>query len=559
MYESYFRLRELPFNVTPDPRFLYINSNYRAAFATLCYGVQQRKGITVLTGQAGTGKTTLVKMFLQDAGSTVHLSCVLDPHLSFLELLRCTLSAFELSPSGATRLAMIQQLKEYLLEQLTHDHIVALLLDEAQDVDNQVLEEVRLLSDLEHAGTRLLQLVLIGQPELELRLDQRSLYHLRQRIALRARLAPLGTDEIQSYINFRLAAAGYSGATIFQNAAVHRIAFFSHGIPRLINVICDNALLIASATNQDEIGAETIDEVAEDLQLGEHDANRWTFVPAAEPSFDIPDSVVVPAPRFDVAEAAQEEIREREVVIAHHVKAPGDCPAPNYAPVVQNPVVPSSASDFIQNQRVVGSLALAVLIVILGGLALLVSRPQSQDYFAPVTEKIEQIQEAVAPIQARIYRVLTARSLWETPFRGLARDDGPYSDTESGDEVPRFTAKPLDRDEEGKFVTPDRQPGRADRTRPPALADDVRSTTISRRGVVESPKRSSPASNYSVVGNSYVRDKPTSQADIIATLRPGTRIQVVGRSGEYFQIRSLNTESISGYVHKEDAFFEPPG
>ncbi len=114
MYESYFRLRELPFNVTPDPRFLYINSNYREAFATLCYGVQQRKGITVLTGQAGTGKTTLVKMFLQDAGSTVHLSCVLDPHLSFLELLRCTLSAFELSPSGATRLAMIQQLKEYL-------------------------------------------------------------------------------------------------------------------------------------------------------------------------------------------------------------------------------------------------------------------------------------------------------------------------------------------------------------------------------------------------------------------------------------------------------------
>ena len=236
MYETYFSLRELPFSVTPDPRFLYINSNYQEAFATLCYGVQQRKGITVITGPAGTGKTTLVKMFLQNAASTAHISCVLDPHLSFLEILRCTADAFGLPPCGDNRLAIIQQLKEYLLEQLTQDHVVALLLDEAQDLDDQVIEELRLLSDLEHAGTRLLQLVLIGQLELETSLNRASLNHLRQRIALRARLVPLGDEEIRAYIAFRLAAAGYGGAAIFQSAAVQRIAFFSHGVPRLIKM-----------------------------------------------------------------------------------------------------------------------------------------------------------------------------------------------------------------------------------------------------------------------------------------------------------------------------------
>jgi len=558
MYETYFSLRELPFSVTPDPRFLYINSSYQEAFATLCYGVQQRKGIIVITGQAGTGKTTLVKSFLQNADSTAHISCVLDPHLSFLEILRCTADAFGLPPCGDNRLAIIQQLKEYLLEQLTQDHVVALLLDEAQDLDDQVIEELRLLSDLEHAGTRLLQLVLIGQLELETSLNRASLNHLRQRIALRARLVPLGDEEIRAYIAFRLAAAGYGGAAIFQSAAVQRIAFFSHGVPRLINVICDNALLIACATNQDEVGAETIDEVAEDLQLGGHNANPAVFVPAAEPPFEIADSRAVPAPIFDAAKAAQEGILERGARIIHHAPALGDYPASNYAAAAQNQVVPVSLHPFLQNKPRGVSLVFAAMIVILGGVALFVTRPQSPDYFAPVTKKIEQIQEVVAPIPQRVYRVLTTRSLWENPLKNLPPDEGLYSDAEHHQDVQPLTAKSLGADKDRKSPKPDRQPRPSDRVQRPMRADGGRSIAVARGGG-ERPRPSSPASNYSVVGNSYVRSKPTSEAEVIATLRPGTRIKLVRRSGEYWQIRSLETEAISGYVHKEDAFFTPSG
>jgi type II secretory pathway predicted ATPase ExeA len=568
MYETYFSLRELPFSVTPDPRFLYINSSYQEAFATLCYGVEQRKGIIVITGQAGTGKTTLVKTFLQNAASTARISCVLDPHLSFLEILRCTADAFGLPPGGDNRLAIIQQLKEYLLEQLTQDHVVALFLDEAQDLDDQVLEELRLLSDLEHAGTRLLQLVLIGQLELETSLNRASLNHLRQRIALRARLTSLGDDEIRAYIDFRLAAAGYAGAPIFQRAAVQRIAFFSHGVPRLINVICDNALLIACVTNQVEVGAETIDEVAEDLQLGGQDANPPVFVPAAEPSFEIGDSLAVPASTFDAfdaARAAQEGIRERGARIVHPAPAPGNYPASNYLAAAQGylaaaqgRVVPVSLQFFLQNKPREVSVVLAAMIVILGGVALFVTRPQSPDYFAPVTEKIEQIHEVVAPIPQRVYRVLTTRSLWENPLKNLPRGEDLYSDVPQ--DVPPVTAKSLDADKKDRIPPKlDRQPRRSDRVQQqPMRADGGRSIAVARGGV-ERPRPSAPASNYSVVGNSYVRSKPTSEAQVIATLRPGTRIKLVRRSGEYWQIRSLETEAISGYVHKEDAFFEPSG
>ncbi len=283
MYESYFGLREPPFSVTPNPRFFFTNSSCREAFATLCYGVEQRKGIVVVTGEAGTGKTTLLKMFMHRASASVHASYILDPHLSFAELLRCTLAVLGLEGAG-DRLTITRRFYGYLVEQLTNDHLVVLLLDEAQDISDEVLNELTLLSDLENDGAKLLQIVFVGQPEFESKIEQLSFHRLKQRIALRSRLTPLSADEISPYIDFRLTAAGYRGKTIFFNAAVERIAFYSKGIPRLVNVICDNALLIACATSQNVVDAETIEEAADGLQLRARYASPRSFISTATPS-----------------------------------------------------------------------------------------------------------------------------------------------------------------------------------------------------------------------------------------------------------------------------------
>jgi len=162
MYEKHFSLRELPFNLTPDPRFLYTHPSCQEAFATLCYGVENRKGIVVITGAAGTGKTTLIKLFMEKAAQRVRAACILDPHLTFIELLQCALDAFGVTQLSGDRVSLMQQFRDYLLEQRSHDHRVALLLDESQDIQDEVLEELRLISDLEHAGYKLVQLVLAG-------------------------------------------------------------------------------------------------------------------------------------------------------------------------------------------------------------------------------------------------------------------------------------------------------------------------------------------------------------------------------------------------------------
>jgi len=148
MYESYFGLRELPFNVTPNPHYFFVNSSYQEALSRLCYGIQERAGLIVITGDAGTGKTTLIKTFLSNAPANIHSSCILDPHLNFAELLLCTLDVFGLSDLASDRLTLTHQLNRYLIEQLRKDHFVALLLDEAQGVDDKVLEELIFLSDL---------------------------------------------------------------------------------------------------------------------------------------------------------------------------------------------------------------------------------------------------------------------------------------------------------------------------------------------------------------------------------------------------------------------------
>jgi type II secretory pathway predicted ATPase ExeA len=565
MYERYFRLRERPFNLTPDPRFFYINSSCQEAFATLRYGIEQRKGLIVVTGEAGTGKTTLIKLLMQDADATVHLSCILDPHLTFLELLRCTLNAFGLPSAGADRLTMIHRLKDYLIEQLANHHVVALLLDEAQDLDDRVLEELRLLSDLEQGGARLLQLVLIGQPQFESTLQRASLQHLRQRIILRSRLAPLRGDEVRSYISFRLAAAGYDGPAIFQSAAADRVAFYSSGIPRLINAICDNALLIACATSQDAVGAETIDEVAEDLALGGADVEPARPIIQTRPFISAPAPVFLHGPALDLTQeknSRDEKIPRPQVNVARPKAPRADYPAFDAAAFLASYLAP--VGHFIQERRLQVSAALAALFLVVIGTALLTPPRESPSALAPVTEQIGKIQGAIAPIPGRIYRVFTARALWENAFKNVVAEDRPSPDVEWSDGQDTVVEQRLTGDAARHSVKPEPKAARAEHASPAPVARPAQmANAIGRRSVERQsvePRRSRVSSSgFSVIANSFVRGKPTADADVIATLRPGTRIQVVRRLGEYLQIRSLETEAISGYVHKEDAFFEPAG
>lgn len=547
MYETYFRLRELPFNVTPDPRFFYTHSSCQEAFATLCYGVEQRKGIVVITGEAGTGKTTLLKLFMQNAGPEAHCACILDPHLSFVELLRCAASVLGLPDCGDNRLALIEQLKHYLVEQLRQDHVVALLLDEAQDLNDQVVEELRLVSDLESGGQRLLQMALIGQPGLEAKLAQTSMRHLRQRITLRSRLMPLTDEEIGPYIDFRMRAAGYGGSAVFQSAAIRRVGFFSQGIPRLINVICDNALLIACATSRYGVGAETIDEVAEDLQLRKNESAQPPPAPPQTRVADVETSRSIPAPANSELAQGKLAIERRGQVTAARRQAPPDL-APLAATLGQ-----SLSGPLMPRKWLVISAACSVMIVILGGAALWVPRSQS---VSPVSEKIGQIQEAFAPLPGRILRVLTARPLWEDPFEETTRKERLLGDAEKRGDIQPFANKRLRGDVNQDWIQGERATKRTERTARLSLSDTGRRPASDRPNGQSRRLPLSP-SGFSVLANSFVRNKPTAEADVIATLRPGTRIQVVSRSGDYLQIRSLETEAIRGYVHKEDAFFAP--
>ena len=267
MYNSYFGFLESPFSVTPDPHFSYTNPVYQEAYANLRYGVEAKKGFVVVTGEVGTGKTTLLRKLMRNLEGTIHSVFVFNTYLSFPELLQLILHDLGLVAKEQSKVAALQELNDYLITRLKQGHTVAVLIDEAQNLSDEALEGLRLLSNLETDQEKLLQIVLMGQPELAAKLDQPKLRQLKQRVALQCRLVPLKDEEVGPYIDFRLRAVGYEGKDLFHRDAVQQIAFYSQGIPRRINIICDNALLNTYAASQKIVSADVIREVARDLRL----------------------------------------------------------------------------------------------------------------------------------------------------------------------------------------------------------------------------------------------------------------------------------------------------
>lgn len=286
MYCEFYQLTERPFNVTPDPKFLYLNARYREAIASLNYGITQRKGFITLIGEAGTGKTTLLNKLLDDLDQKTKSVFIFNTNVTFEDILEYIFAEFDLPVHNGKRLYMLQRLNAFLLEELRGGGNVALLIDEAQDLEFSVLEDLRLLSNLETAKEKILQIVLSGQPELGQKLSNPVLRQLRQRIGINCRLLPLSRDEITDYIQYRLQAAGCPDLKLFTREAEEQVYHFSRGIPRLVNVVCDNALVIGYALGKKRIGADVINEAAADLLSVEAPAqepNARPIEPAAAP------------------------------------------------------------------------------------------------------------------------------------------------------------------------------------------------------------------------------------------------------------------------------------
>jgi general secretion pathway protein A len=266
VYLDYYGLKEPPFNITPNPRFLFFSGKHREAFNHLLYGVRERKGFVQLTGEVGAGKTTLCRALLEQLGPQFSTALILNPVLDADQLMKAVAMELGLQTKGMDRLETLAEINRFLLHQAGLGRDTVLIIDEAQDLTPALLEQVRLLSNLETDERKLLQIVLMGQPELRDRLNEHGLRQLRQRISVRYHLKPLRHVEIGLYIRHRLHVSGANGAPWFTGPAVWRIHRYSGGIPRLINTVCDKCLLAGYVQQREKIDYNMVGAAINELE-----------------------------------------------------------------------------------------------------------------------------------------------------------------------------------------------------------------------------------------------------------------------------------------------------
>jgi len=266
VYLEYYGLKEPPFNLTPNPRFLFYSAKHREAFNHLLYGIRERKGFVQLTGEVGAGKTTLCRALLEQLGPEFSTALILNPVLDAEQLLKAIAMELNLQVKGLDRLETLAEINRFLLQQVERHKDTVLIIDEAQDLTRELLEQVRLLSNLETDERKLLQIILMGQPELRDRLNDHALRQLRQRITVRFHLNPLKGSEVSQYIYHRLQVSGANGAPYFTTPAIWLIYRYSRGIPRLINAVCDKCLLAGFVQQRDKINFQMVRRAMRELE-----------------------------------------------------------------------------------------------------------------------------------------------------------------------------------------------------------------------------------------------------------------------------------------------------
>ena len=296
MYEQFFGFRERPFDLTPNPRFVVMTAAHREALSNVEYGILSRKGITMLLGEAGTGKTTVIRTAIERQPTRVWCVHIPNPALTRDEFVEMLATKFELSDQArVSKATLLHELEALLLKRRAADETTVLIIDEAQSLPHDLLEEIRLLANIETNEEKLLSVIIAGQPELSERLNDDSLRQLKQRVALRCELGVLSLAETAAYLAGRIRAAGGVGAQVFTREAVTLIHGRSNGIPRTINVLADNALLSAFAVGERPVTRQTVLDVCQDFDL--HDA--------ADATSDTEASVEEPVSQGDaIAETA---------------------------------------------------------------------------------------------------------------------------------------------------------------------------------------------------------------------------------------------------------------
>jgi general secretion pathway protein A len=267
MYERHYGLSEKPFEIAPDPKFLFLNSNYRELLASLIYGVTERKGLIALVGEVGTGKTLMLNALKERLDASVKVATIVNPDLTFRQMLSMILSDLDLYRGSKTISVEngLQRLQHFAKEQFESAGNVVVIIDEAQNLRSKTMESLRMLSNIETAKTKLIQLIFSGQPELDRKLKKPEWRQFVQRISIKRRSTQLTYAECREYIRHRLTVAGGNGSSLFSDNAEKAIFKWSEGIPRKINILCDNALLIGYGLRRDAIGREVVEEAVSDL------------------------------------------------------------------------------------------------------------------------------------------------------------------------------------------------------------------------------------------------------------------------------------------------------
>ena len=502
MYRKHFGLEELPFSVTPDPRFIYNSAIYDEVLGKLRYGIEAKKGFIVLSGEAGTGKTTLLRRLMRSFSDRVAYAYIFNPRLKFTSLLRAILKDLGIPARAADKESMLEQINEYLLRQHMHERIVALIFDEAQGLSDEVLEELRLLGNLETDSEKLIQIILVGQPELELRLDRAKLAQLKQRIAHRLVLHPLAPDEVGPYIAARLEQAGYKGGELFKVNAVTLIASCSGGIPRIINSLCDNALMHACKAGIRTVTPEMIDEAAKELRV---DGRIGSEPEASSDEID------------DLDESADAETQ---------------------------PVVAS-------RDRYVDAIAVA------GFHTPPPSAKAAQPVRAGFAASKKQLGFAGAALMTAVVLAWSLASSWTLQPQVAVSSHTNDSVIEVRNVVPdlALTPAPVNTGGQSAAIMPQAPVGAIPDSAVPAAEQPENA----QRPPVAARKITPPRAprEFRVITGTFLRNKPTADAEIIETLRPGLRVTVSGHGGDFLRVRSLGEDRVQGYVHVDDAFFEP--
>jgi len=290
MYKKFFGLKENPFNVNPDPRYLFLTGNTQEALACLTYGIETRKGFILMTGEVGTGKTTLINKLLEWLHKErVFTAFVFNPRLSVSQFFDFMMADFGIPCETHQKGQMLLKLNQWLLDRYQAGERAVLVVDEAQNLSPQMLEEIRLLTNLETSTEKLLQIVLAGQPELEQKLNQPQLRQLRQRITLRAKTRQLTLEETRGYIEERMRIAGAENPDIFSPEAVAAVHHYARGIPRVTNLLCEHALVSSFVDQKNPVPAEIVEEVARDFDL--HIVDPLAQAPPPPPALAAPASL----------------------------------------------------------------------------------------------------------------------------------------------------------------------------------------------------------------------------------------------------------------------------